>query len=126
MTKDQKTKYIRPVTQGLVETILLGTELTPGAIVDFGIDTPDHYQALSRAVLSGRIDGVQLDAALGDGVKLTALVNQAQCNPHGVAFHTSWDVIFGRDKEKSRAVEPPELKGTTRRKQRRQEMEMEP
>jgi hypothetical protein len=90
---------LRPVTVSLIESIFQGMEPTPAAIVDFGIDSPAHYAALSDAVLSGQIEAAQLDAALGHGRKLTELVNSVDGNPFHVEFHTSWDKILGRDGE---------------------------
>jgi hypothetical protein len=49
-------------------------------------------------IREGEITPEALDAALGDGPKLTALVRETASNPHkDVEFHTSWDLALGRD-----------------------------
>ncbi len=69
------------------------------AILDFGIDSQKHYEALYFPIRAQEISPKALDAALGDGPKLTALVREAASNPHkDVEFHTSWDLILGRGK----------------------------
>jgi hypothetical protein len=100
---------IRPNTKGLVNLIVLDLPLAPAHIVDFGVDTPDHYRAL-RAVLFN--DGplteeasenevlrelnkriVELDQAFGNGPKLTALVKKYAPEYSDLIFKTSWDEI---------------------------------
>lgn len=88
----------RPTTRHLVSSILLDAWPNHAAAVDFGIDSQKHYEALYFPVREGEITPETLDAALGDGQKLTALVREAASNPHkDVEFHTSWDLILGRD-----------------------------
>lgn len=99
MTQHEDERHIRPVTQRLLSSIFFGESLTPATRVDFGIDSSDHYEALAEAVRSDAITIQQLDDALGNGPMLTALVNEAQCNPGNVVFETSWDVIYGRTQE---------------------------
>lgn len=89
---------VRPTTRDLVTSIL--RDIWPGhaAIVDFGIDSDKHYEALYYPIREAEILPRALDAALGHGEKLTALTRQAASNPHkDVQFHTSWDLIFGRE-----------------------------
>lgn len=111
---------IRPVTQGLVTRLLLDLPLTPAALVDFGVDSATHYRAL-KAVLSSEEEGdlpasdeedetldtratetlrqriVELDAAIGNGILLNALVKKyAPAYANRVKFCTSMDVITGR------------------------------
>jgi hypothetical protein len=96
--------FVRPTTLGLVMSML--TDSWPGqaAVVDFGIDSRKHYEALYFPIREAEIMPEALDAALGDGPKLTALVRDAASNPHkDVEFHTSWDLILGR--ESSRTAE---------------------
>ena len=70
----------------------------PAAIVDFGLDSQKHYEALYYPLRDGNIMPQALDDALGHGEKLTALVRSAASNPHkDVTFSTSWDVLYGRD-----------------------------
>jgi hypothetical protein len=88
----------RPTTRHLVSSILLDAWPNHAAAVDFGIDTQKHYEALYFPIREGEITPETLDAALGDGPKLTALAREAASNPHkDVEFHTSWDLILGRD-----------------------------
>jgi hypothetical protein len=92
---------VRPVTRDLVTSVL--RDVWPGhaAIVDFGIDSQKHYEALYHPIHEAEILPKALDAALGDGAALTELTRQAPSNPHkDVTFSTSWDVILGRATER--------------------------
>jgi hypothetical protein len=98
------------VTQSLLRTIFKGDELTEAAKVDFGIDSPAHFFALRNAVLSGEVDAPRLDAILGDGKELTAMVNRLNCNPQCVTFKTAYDELFSqyqRDRAGEKHVEAP-------------------
>jgi hypothetical protein len=69
-----------------------------GAIVDFGIDSQQHYDSLYYPIRNGEIAPSVLDAAMGHGEKLTELVRNAPSNPHkNIRFYTSWDELLGRD-----------------------------
>lgn len=84
---------VRPLTQHLVDSLFFDMWPRPAAIVDFGLDTQAHYEALHRTVRKGEITAEQLDTALGDGEKLTELVNNAPSNPYkGIVFRTSYDM----------------------------------
>jgi len=99
----------RPTTRHLVTSILFDAWPNEAAAVDFGIDSHKHYQALYFPIREGEITPETLDAALGDGPKLTALVREAASNPHkDVEFHTTWDLILCR--ESSRSAEKIGLK----------------
>src|SRR5260221_8683197 len=101
---------VRPTTRHLVSSILLDAWPNDAAAVDFGIDTQKHYEALYFPVREGEITPVTLDAALGDGQKLTALVRAAASNPHkDVEFHTSSDLDLGQDMLKAGAPAWAEL-----------------
>ena len=90
---------VRPVTRGLVINILLDQWPSHTAVVDFGIDSQKHYEALYWPIREAEIMPKELDAALGDGPALTAMLRQAASNPHkDVTFSTSWDVILGRNR----------------------------
>ena len=92
----------RPTTRHLVSSILHDAWPNHAAAVDFGIDSQKHYEALYFPIREGEITPETLDAALGDGQKLTALVREAASNPHkDVEFHTSWDLILGRDSSRT-------------------------
>jgi hypothetical protein len=92
----------RPTTRRLVASILFDVWPSQAAVVDFGIDSQKHYEALYFPIREGEISPKALDEALGDGPKLTALVRDAASNPHkDVEFHTSWDLILCRDSSRS-------------------------
>lgn len=126
MTHDNNAPNTWPVTWNLLESIWFHTELSPAARVDFGIDSQAHFEALREAVRSDQITNQQLDAALGNGPKLTALVNGIKgCNPKGIVFVTAWDVLHGRDVREENIEPPEQLKPQQRHKQRRRNMEQE-
>jgi hypothetical protein len=88
-------RAIRPATKNLVEAVLFDVWPRNAAIVDFGIRSQEHYEALYYPLRDGDITPEQVDAALGNGRKLTELVNAAPHNPHkGIEFHTSWDDLL--------------------------------
>ena len=88
---------VRPSTRNLVTSVLFDAWPNLTAVVDFGIDSQKHYEALYFPIREAEIMPKVLDAALGDGPKLTALVRESESNPHkDVEFHTSWDLILGR------------------------------
>jgi hypothetical protein len=94
----EQLRSVRPTTQSLITSIMLDSWPSPAAVVDFGIDSQKHYEALYYPVREGEIMPKALDAALGNGAKLTALVRESATNPHNdVQFHTSWDLILGRE-----------------------------
>jgi hypothetical protein len=89
---------VRPTTRDLVTSILMDAWPNRAAVVDFGIDSQKHYEALYFLIREAEIMPKVLDAALGDGPKLTALVRDSENNPHkDVEFHTSRDLIPGRE-----------------------------
>jgi hypothetical protein len=97
----EQFEQVRPVTRNLIEAILLDMWPThPAAIVDFGLDSQKHYEALYYPLRDGGIMPQALDDALGDGEKLTVLTRSAESNPHqDIVFSTSWDVVMGRDRQ---------------------------
>lgn len=89
---------VRPTTRNLITSMLMDAWPNHAAVVDFGIDSRKHYEALCFPIREAEIMPKALDAALGDGPKLTALVQAADSNPHeDVEFRTSWDLIHRRD-----------------------------
>lgn len=83
---------IRPLTQQLYDSIMLDTWPGFAACVDFGIDVQNKYEALYYPIRAGEITIEQLEEALGNGPKLTELVNSAHSNPHkGIVFVTAYD-----------------------------------
>ncbi len=81
---------IRPVTQNAYDCLLLDIWPRPAAIVDFGLNSDDHYAALKYAVKQGATIQ-ELDAALGDGPKLTALVERYGSK---IQFKTAYDMML--------------------------------
>jgi hypothetical protein len=89
---DADSPPARDTTRNLVESIMLDVWPRRGAIVDFGLKSQEHYEALYYPVSEGEITAKQLDAALGKGDALTALARSARTNPHKeIAFRTDWD-----------------------------------
>ncbi len=105
---------IRDTTRNLVESVMLDAWPRNAAIVDFGIDSQRHYEALYYAIREGEITSETLDEALGHGQKLTELTRKAPSNPHkDVEFHTSWDVMFARERP-SQGSQPDPLDAARR------------
>lgn len=103
----EQLEQVRPVTRNLIESVMLDSWPDHAVIVDFGIDSQEHYNALYYPIREREISPKQLDEALGNGEKLTQLVRDAASNPHrDVSFSTSWDAIFGRGAGENNA--PPE------------------
>jgi hypothetical protein len=90
---------IRNTMQNLVEANWGDEWPRHGAFVDFGLRSQAHYEAIYYGLRDGQITPEQLDAALGDGEKLTTLARAARSNPlRDVLFHTSWDgLLCGRE-----------------------------
>jgi hypothetical protein len=96
---DEQMEQVRPVTRNLIESIMLDAWPRNAAIVDFGIDSQRHYEALYYPIRNHEIAPLVLDAAMGHGEKLTELVRAAPNNPHkDIQFDTSWDELLGREK----------------------------
>lgn len=94
----KQREQVRPVTRNLIDAVMFDTWPSHTAIVDFGIDSQQHYEALYYPLREAEIMPKALDAALGDGEKLTMLARQSASNPHkDIEFSTSWDVVLGRD-----------------------------
>ena len=89
---------VRPTTIHLIWLLLLDLPLTPAVSDDFGVTTPRHYQAL-QAVVNTTMSvspvelGQELDQALGNGLALTALVQQHAPAFQDVRFATIWDAL---------------------------------
>jgi hypothetical protein len=85
-------RRIRDTTRNLVNAVVLDVWPSHPAIVDFGLDTQEHLEALYYPLRHGDITPEQVDAALGDGKRLTELVNATPHNPHkGIGFRTDRD-----------------------------------
>lgn len=78
----EQLEQVRPVTRNLIESVMLDSWPDHAAIVDFGIDSQEHYEALYYPFWEGDISAEQLDEARGNGEKLIELVFKAPNNPH--------------------------------------------
>lgn len=87
---------VRPLTRQALERIVLDLPLSNVVCDDFGVESAAHYRALREcicvAIEEKSIDEVaeELDQALGNGKKLTALVKK-YAPDYAVTFHTIWD-----------------------------------
>jgi hypothetical protein len=121
---------IRPVTEQLVEHLLLDLPLTPAEVIDFGVDTENHYRALQILVRDACGDGTELedeeicgsyllqlrqvigelDSALGNSARLNALV-QTYVPEYArlVQFRTTWDVLLERNDKASKTENRKEI-----------------
>ena len=115
---DWDLSKVRPVTKSLIQAIFFDVHPSPAAATDFGITSQQHYEAIYYPARNDEITFAQLDAAYGNGPKLTELVNACPSNPHkGIEFSTPWDVILGREesakagKPKATAKPKPKAKG---------------
>src|ERR1700740_1022418 len=88
---------VRPSTRNLVTSMLTDSWPNHDAVINFGIESRKHYEALCFPIREAEIMPKALDDALGDGHKLTELVQASASNPHkDVHFHTTTDLILGR------------------------------
>lgn len=92
---------IRPLTKVLYHALV--SDVWPdgsAAIVDFGLESQEHYEALYYPVRAGEIGLRALDDVLGNGAKLTALVRSAPSNPHkGIVFRTPYDELLQEEED---------------------------
>jgi hypothetical protein len=70
-------------------------ELSPAAIVDFGMEEIGNQLAIKEAIANGAT-AEELDKALGNGRKIQKLVKRYAPDFGDFTFHTSWDVMAGR------------------------------
>jgi hypothetical protein len=101
---------IRDTTRNLVQSVMLDNWPRSAAIIDFGLKSQQHYEALYYPIREGEITPQQLDAALGNGDELTGLARAAPSNPHrGITFHTDWDEILRRPADGDAARAKPRM-----------------
>lgn len=94
--RDNGTEWasLRPLTQQLILAIYEDEVPGAAACLDFGIESPAHYEAVYYAFRNGDVTPEQLEAALGNGPKLTALMRNAPHNPHRqIRYRTVWDEL---------------------------------
>lgn len=81
---------IRPLTESLIEALILDTWPSVATCMDFGIESSDHLGALKYAYREDGITPEQFDAALGKGADIQRLISET--NPYRFAkFRTAWD-----------------------------------
>ncbi len=96
------TQHIRDTTRNLVESLMLDVWPRAGAIVDFGLKSQEHYEALYYPVREGEISPEQLDAALGKGEKLTVLGAQPGAIPTSRSNSAPTGMTCGRSRNTTR------------------------
>jgi hypothetical protein len=85
-----KQTDVRKLVRDLYEALKRDEWPTPATCIDFGIASQAHYGALQYAVVNEGVTLEQLDAALGKGAALQALISPR--NPYrNVTFRTAWD-----------------------------------
>ncbi len=108
--EEQMTK-VRDTTRNLMQCVMMDGWPRSGAIVDFGLDSQQHYESLYYPIRNDEIAPSVLDAAMGHGAKLTELVRAAPSNPHkDIEFYTSWDSLLGREKPEAPAADAAGVK----------------
>lgn len=86
---EQELPEVRELTRQVYTALIMDAWPSPAGAMDFGLETEKHYAALQWAVREGGVTPKELDAALGDGKKIQALVSES--NPYrGIAFETAW------------------------------------
>jgi hypothetical protein len=80
------------MSEHLIHAMVCDVWPSPATAVDFGLDTPDHYAAMQRAVKQG-LTTYELDRVLGSGSAISRLVAFASPNRQGrcIKFLTAYD-----------------------------------
>ena len=91
-------RAVRPVTAHLVHSVLLDTWPNSPAVVDFGLESQKHYEALYYPIPQPRDHAPCAGCRLGPRRETHGSCPCASpSNPHkDVQFYTSWDAIHGR------------------------------
>jgi hypothetical protein len=98
----------RDTTRNLVEAVMADSWPRAAAVVDFGLDSQEHYESLYYPIRNQEIMPAVLDAAMGYGEKLTEITRDSPSNPHKtIDFHTSWDELLGRPAGEQRQDRAP-------------------
>jgi hypothetical protein len=84
---------VRPLTEQLIDATHLDLWPSVAVIVDFGIDSESHLGALQYAIKHGEVTPQELDAAMGNGAKLTEIAQRGDNPYRDVTFRTSWDLM---------------------------------
>jgi hypothetical protein len=84
-------RVVRPLTQQVIDCAYFDVWPGNAAVVDFGIDSDRHLGALQFAIREGLVTPQELDAAVGNGEKLTEIAPRGDNPYRDVTFKTSWD-----------------------------------
>ena len=90
-SKGGQEPAVRPLTNQLIDCCYLDVWPGNAAIVDFGIDSDRHLGALQFAVREQLVTPQELDAAMGNGPKLTEIARRGSNPYRDVTFSTSYD-----------------------------------
>ena len=82
---------VRPLTEDLILCCQLDTWPKMPTVVDFGIDSSSHLGALQYAIREELVTPQELDAAMGNGPRLTEIAQRGDNPYRDVAFRTAWD-----------------------------------
>lgn len=80
---------MRSVTQDIWDSMLLDVWPRMAAVVDFGLDTQEHYNAFHEVVRQRLATIEELDEALGSGPALTKLARRGRNK--SIVFKTAYD-----------------------------------
>ena len=70
---------MKPVANRFIDDLMADVMPSAAAMVDFGLNNGDQsplYEAYQKGIRSGTIKAAELNEALGDGPKLTSLVQR--------------------------------------------------
>jgi hypothetical protein len=87
----------RTETRHLITSVLLDQWPNNSCAAAFGVHSHQHYESLYFPIRNQELTPKQLDAAIGDGLALTALVRDAPSNPHKeIEFQTLRSMLAKR------------------------------
>lgn len=98
---------MRPITKRLIDCLVLDLCPDQTVCIDFGIpvagDPNPQFGALQWGYRNEVFSGHELDWALGNGPRLTELVNKKDSygrdNPHKCNIHTMYDGFLDEEEE---------------------------
>ena len=94
IAKTSGNRPVSPMTERLIDILVL--DVWPGndAVVDFGIESDRHLMALQFAVREELVTPQELEAARCNGEKLNEIALRGDNPYRDVVFRTSWDRMF--------------------------------
>jgi hypothetical protein len=95
-------KFKHDVTRNMIDDIEMDRPISMAAICDYGLENPAHRKAFLDVVYEYKnyqpfLEA--LDEALGNGEKITSLVNSFTTQQRGLIFVTAWDQMGEEDEE---------------------------